>query len=144
MKISLGRKSAQVLGTVAATAGLVFTVGAGTAAAGPSGVRFDVGPKLSDGSREIDVYLNNRYAGYGKWTANGDTLTAHDSLADGYGIGAYLGTNPVREAGTFGKSSPYTKNVGGDLPEDRNYTFWVCIGSNSIGLTCSEVYSVTS
>ncbi|MFG1668184.1 hypothetical protein [Streptomyces sp. Y7] len=144
MKISLGRKSAHILGTAVATAGLVLSIGAGTAAAGPSGVRFDVGPKLSDGSREIDIYLNNKYAGYGKWTANGDTLTAHDSAADGYGIGAYLGTNPVREAGTFGKSAPFTKNVGGDLGEDKNYNFWVCIGSNSAGLTCSDVYSVTS
>ncbi|WP_051865451.1 hypothetical protein [Streptomyces griseus] len=143
MKISLGKNSAKVLGTVAA-AGLIMAMGAGPAAAGPSGVRFDVGPKLSDGSREIDVYLNNRYAGYGKWTANGDTLTAHDSLGDGYGIGAYLSTSPVREADTFGKSSPFTRNVGGNLTEDKAYSFWVCIGNNSSGLTCSDVYPVTA
>ncbi|MEU1514750.1 hypothetical protein ABZ490_21725 [Streptomyces sp. NPDC005811] len=143
MKLSLRKKSAKILGTVAA-AGLVVALGAGTASAGPSGVRFDVGAKQSDGSRKISVYLNNVYAGYGQWTADGDTLTAHDASADGYGIGAYLSTSPVREAGTFGYSSPFTRNVGGNLTEDKPYTFWVCIGSNSVGLTCSDVYSVTS
>ena len=143
MKTSLGKFSAKALGTVAA-AGMVLAIGAGTAAAGPSGVTFDVGAKASDGSRTIKVYRNGDYVGVGKWTANGDTLSATDSYADGYGIGAYLGTSPVREAGTFGHSSPYTKSVGGNLGEDHTYTFWVCIGSNSIGLTCSDVYNVTS
>jgi hypothetical protein len=143
MKISLGKKSAKVLGTLAAT-GLILAVGAGTAAAGPSGVRFSVGDKQSDGSRKISIYVNNVYAGYGQWTANGDTLTAHDADADGFGVGAYLSTDPVREAGTFGYSSPFTRNVGGNLGEDKPYKFWVCIGSNSIGLTCSDMYSVTS
>lgn len=144
MNISLRKRSVMALGTAAVTAGLVLGLGAGTAAAGPSGVTFKDGGLESDGSRTVSVYLNGKYAGKGWWKANGDTLYATDQLADGYGIGAYLGTSPVREAGTFGHSSPYTASKGGDLGENKSYTFWVCIGSNSAGLTCSDIYTAKS
>lgn len=144
MRISMSKRSARLLGTVAAAAGLVVSIGAGTASAGPSGITFNVGSMQSDGSRSVLISRGNVVLGSAYWTANGDTLKAVDVEADGYGIGAYLGTSPVREAGTFGKNSPIQVNVGGDLPEDKTYTFWACIGNNSVGLTCSGVYNVTS
>ncbi|MBN0046611.1 hypothetical protein JS756_21385 [Streptomyces actuosus] len=144
MNISLHKRSAKALGTVVATAGLLLGAGAGTAAAGPSGVTFKAGSMQSDGSRSISVHRNGHYVGKGWWKANGDTLYATDSYADGYGVSAYLGTAPVRVADTLGHHSPYTKSVGGNLREDRRYTFWVCIGNNKAGLTCSDIYTVTS
>ncbi|MEV6112494.1 hypothetical protein AB0L59_08175 [Streptomyces sp. NPDC052109] len=143
MNISLKKNSARILATVAAT-GLALTVSAGNAAAGPSGVRFSVGSMNSDGSRVIGIIVDGRYAGSAEWKANGDTLEAGDTTADGYGVGAYLGTNPVREATTFGLASPVWKSKGGDLPENHTYTFWACIGNNSIGLTWSDVVNVKS
>lgn len=144
MSISIGKRAAKLLTTVGVTIGLVLTVGAGTAAAGPSNVDFSVSAQQSDGSRSAVIYHNGRAVGSAYWRATGDELEAVDVYGDGYGISAYLSTSPVRVADTLGHSAPYTKTVGGNLTENRPYTFWVCIGNNSSGLTCSNTYSVTS
>ncbi|MET7787309.1 hypothetical protein ACFYSJ_35170 [Streptomyces sp. NPDC005248] len=140
------RKRAATLATAAAMAmGGVMTVAASPAAAAvPSNVVFAVGNKQSDGSRSMAIYINgNKLAGTAYWKANGDTLEAVDPVADGFGIAAFLGTSPVREASTYGHNSPYTANKGGNLPEDKTYTWWACVGG-SAGQVCSDVYSVTS
>ncbi|MFD9461016.1 hypothetical protein [Streptomyces sp. NPDC060027] len=124
--------------------GAALTLGAGSAAAGPSGITFSVGSLQSDGSRTITIKEDGTTAGVVKWTADGDTLTAKDSYADGYGISGYVTANPYLIADTGGHNSPYTATAHRDLTENVTYTFWGCIGSNSIGLTCSNVYNVTS
>ncbi len=98
----------------------------------------------SDGSRTITIITGGTTAGTVKWTATGDKLTATDSKADGYGISGYVTTDPYLIADTAGHASPYTATAHRDLTENRSYTFWACIGSNSAGLYCSNVYSVTS
>ncbi|MCW8384484.1 hypothetical protein [Streptomyces justiciae] len=132
--------------TILATAvmtGAALTVGAGSASAGPS-AGFTVSAMASDGSRTITITTNGTTAGTVKWAATGDTLTATDSKADGYGISGYVTTDPYLIADTAGHSSPYTDTAHRDLTENKPYTFWACIGSNSAGLTCSLVYNVTS
>ncbi|MFJ8491111.1 hypothetical protein ACIRBZ_22565 [Streptomyces sp. NPDC094038] len=124
-------------------AAAALTVGAGSASAGPSAT-FDVGSLQSDGSRTIVIKTGGTTAGTVKWIANGDTLTATDSKADGYGISGYVTADPYLIADTAGHSSPYTDTAHRDLTENISYTFWACIGSNSAGLTCSDVYKVTS
>ncbi|KUO14113.1 hypothetical protein ACWDDN_01565 [Streptomyces griseoruber] len=126
------------------TVGAVMTVGSGTASAAvPENVRFYDSGKMSDGSRFVEVFVNGTYSGIGYWHADGDTLEAVDPHPDGFGIAAYLSTSPVREASTYGHSSPYTAKTGGNLTEDKSYKFWVCIGGNA-GQKCSDQYSVTS
>ncbi|MBD9733241.1 hypothetical protein IGX29_15800 [Streptomyces sp. H28] len=125
------------------TAG-ALTAGTGTAsAATPSNVDFRVSKMQSDGSRSVLVVHKGRAVGAAYWQANGDTLKAVDTFADGYGVAAYLGTSPVREASTYGRKSPYTATKGGNLKEGKKYTFWVCFGGQS-GQLCSAVYNVKS
>ncbi|MGQ7754808.1 hypothetical protein ACUN29_41395 (plasmid) [Streptomyces sp. WC2508] len=87
------------------------------------------------------VVHNGKAVGAAYWIPNGDRLEAVDTTADGYGVAAYLGTSPVREASTYGHDSPYTAKKGGDLPEGHTYTFWACYGGNS-GQVCSDVHKV--
>ncbi|MBW8798234.1 MAG: hypothetical protein JF597_33025 [Streptomyces sp.] len=144
MRTSLRMRAATVFATAAVLAGGGVLVGAGSASAAvPTNVKFWVSDMDSDGSRSIGVEVNGKWAGAGYWTANGDQLQAVDTAADGFGIAAYLGTSPVREASTYGHSSPYTATKTGNLPEDKKYTFWVCVGG-SAGQVCSDVYNVTS
>jgi N-acetylneuraminic acid mutarotase len=132
-----------VLGA-AVMAGAALTMGAGSASAAPPNATFDVGGLQSDGSRTIVIKTGGTTAGTVKWTANGDTLTATDSKADGWGISGYVTTNPYLIADTGGHAAPYTDTAHKDLTENKSYTFWACIGSNSEGLRCSDVYKVTS
>lgn len=140
---SFHKRALTVLTAAAVMTGTAVTIGAGSASAGPSAT-FSVGALQSDGSRTITIKTGGTVAGTVKWKATGDTLTATDSKADGYGISGYVTTSPYLIADTAGHSSPYTDTASRDLTEDKPYDFWACIGSNSAGLTCSEVYSVTS
>lgn len=142
MKTSIRRRAAAVLATTI-VAGGAMTAGAGPAFAADPTVRFAASNQQSDGSRSVVVYVDGRLAGTAYWTANGDKLQAVDPTPDGYGISAYLGTNPVREATTRGHNAPYTATTTGDLPEGRSYTFWVCVGKGG-WQRCSPIYSVKS
>ncbi|WP_327232313.1 hypothetical protein [Streptomyces murinus] len=123
-------------------AGGVMAVGAGSASAAvPQNVKFYESGMESDGSRNISVYVGQRYAGQIDWVANGDTLKATDLDSDGWGVGAYLSTSPVREATTFGHTARYTATKGGDLPEGHHYKLWACVGGSG-GLVCSDQYDV--
>ncbi|MEU1122836.1 hypothetical protein ABZ371_04430 [Streptomyces sp. NPDC005899] len=143
MSTSIRKRVATVLTAAAVATGAALTMGAGTASAAPSAT-FSVGAMQSDGSRTITVKSGGTTAGTVKWTANGDKLTAADSKADGYAISGYVTADPYLIADTSGHNSPYTATAHRDLTEDRTYTFWACIGSNSAGLLCSNVYNVTS
>lgn len=86
-------------------------------------------------------------AGYGWWQSDpsaeisGDTIVAHDNLADGYGIVTHLSTGRV--ASTAGYPSPYTAQASGNLTEGNTYTMWVCAVKGSWS-TCSNHISVTA
>lgn len=144
MNTSIRKRAVTVLAAAAVMSGAALTMGAGSAFAGPSGVTFSVSAMASDGSRTITIKTGGTTAGTVKWTANGDKLTATDSKADGYGVSGYVTASPYLIADTSGHNSPYTATAHRDLPEDKAYTFWACIGNNSVGLTCSDIYKVTS
>ncbi|MEU1194449.1 hypothetical protein [Streptomyces sp. NPDC005859] len=143
MNTSIRKRAVTVLAAAALVTGTALTMGAGSASAAPSAT-FSVGALQSDGSRTITIKSGGTTAGTVKWTANGDTLTAADSKADSYGISGYVTADPYLIADTAGHASPYTATAHRDLTEDKSYTFWACIGSNSAGLLCSDVYKVTS
>ena len=143
MNTSIRKRAVTVLTAAAVVTGAALAIGAGPASAAPNAT-FSVGAMQSDGSRTITIKTGGTTAGVVKWTANGDTLTATDSKADGYGISGYVTASPYLIADTAGHNSPYTATAHRDLPEDKTYTFWACIGSNSAGLLCSDVYNVTS
>ncbi|MDQ0964505.1 hypothetical protein QFZ66_008383 [Streptomyces sp. B4I13] len=143
MNTSIRKRTVTVLATAALVTGTALTMGAGSASAAPNAT-FSVGALQSDGSRTITIKSGGTTAGIVKWTANGDTLTATDSKADGYGISGYVTADPYLIANTAGHASPYTATAHRDLAEDKSYTYWACIGNNSEGLLCSDVYKVTS
>ncbi|GGY17517.1 hypothetical protein [Streptomyces minutiscleroticus] len=143
MNTSFRKRAVTVLTTAAVMTGVALTMGAGAASAGPSAT-FSVGAMQSDGSRTITIKTGGTTAGTVKWTANGDKLTATDSKADSFGISGYVTANPYLIADTLGHKAPYTDTAHRDLTENKTYTFWACIGNNSVGLTCSDVYNVTS
>ncbi|MFF8831280.1 hypothetical protein [Streptomyces sp. NPDC015131] len=142
MKTSVNRRAAAILTTAALTVGGVMSAGVGSAAAAaPSSASFSSGPMLPDGSRTIFVYAEGKYAGKAVWTANGDKLQAFDTVADGFGIAAYISTSSgVREASTYGHSSPYTATKTGNIAEGTSLGFWACVGG-AAGQRCSEVVS---
>ncbi|MFE1024820.1 hypothetical protein ACFW5I_09670 [Streptomyces sp. NPDC058818] len=131
------RRRVAALLTAAVVSGSIVLTGAGTAAAAEPSVRF-VG-----GSEAISIFVNGKFAGAAYWKANGDTLQATDSTADGYYVAAYLGTNPVREASTDGHASPYTATKTGNLPEGNKYNFWACVGKGSF-FRCSPIWTATA
>ncbi|WP_344016011.1 hypothetical protein [Streptomyces thermospinosisporus] len=138
------KRTAAVFTATGILAAGALTAGAGTAAAAsPTDVDFWVSDMDSSGSRSVLVVHKGRAVGAAYWEADGDRLKAVDTHADGYGVAAYLGTSPVREASTYGHKSPYTATKGGNLQEGKTYTFWVCFGGNS-GQLCSKVYKVKS
>lgn len=141
MKTSMAKRAGAVL-AAAAVFGGVMTAGASTAAAADPTVRFE-GHVSPNGDGYVLVLLNGRNAGVASFKSDGDMLSATDPAPDGYGISAYLGTSPVREASTRGHNSPYTAKKGGNLPEDKKYTFWACVGKGK-WQRCSSVYKVTS
>ncbi|MFF1926180.1 hypothetical protein ACFVW8_37145 [Streptomyces sp. NPDC058221] len=143
MTTSIRKRALTVLTTAAVVTGAALTMGAGSASAAPT-ASFTVSGMASDGSRSIVIKTGGTTAGTVKWTANGDKLTAKDSKADGYGISGYVTANPYLIADTGGHNSPYTATAHRNLAENKTYTFWACIGSNSAGLYCSKVYNVTS
>jgi hypothetical protein len=144
MSISMRKRAAAVLAATGLVVGAAVTMGASAASAAvPTDVTFVASSMQSDGSRSVVIYDNGRAVGTAYWKAGSDTLQAVDVFADGFGVAAYLGTNPVREASTYGHGSPYTATKGGNLTEDKRYTFWVCFGG-SAGQLCSDVYNVTS
>lgn len=139
------KRMGTVLAAAAVMTGVTLTVGAsGATAATPQNVRFFVSSMDSDGSRTIGIYIGNTHAGQVYWTANGDELKAIDASSDTFGIYGYLGTSPVREVSTYGHKAPYTATKGGNLTENKSYNFWACIGTDTGGLVCSDVYKVTS
>ncbi|MCK1794725.1 hypothetical protein MTQ01_01520 [Streptomyces sp. XM4193] len=143
MNASIRKRALTVFATAAVLAGGTSMLGAGSAYAGPSAT-FSIGSLQGDGSRTITVKTGGSTAGTVKWTANGDKLTASDVKADGHGISGYVTANPYLIANTAGHNSPYTDTAQRNLPEDKVYTFWACIGNNNVGLTCSDVVKVTS
>lgn len=143
MSTSFRKRAVTILATAAFMTGAALTTGAGSASAGPS-ASFTIGALQGDGSRTITIKTGGTTAGTVKWTADGDKLTATDSKADGYGISGYVTADPYLIADTAGHASPYMATAHRDLPENKTYTFWACIGSNSAGLTCSDVVNVTS
>ncbi|MFJ6947372.1 hypothetical protein ACISU4_22445 [Streptomyces wuyuanensis] len=130
--------------TAALAVGSVMTLGSGTASAAgaPPNVKFFYNTG-SNGVWGFGAYSGNKLIGHGYFHANGDRLSAVDSVPDGYGVAAYLGTSPVREASTYGHNSPYTVNKTGNLPEGKKYSFWICVGGSG-GQVCSDVKTVTA
>ncbi|MFI1258252.1 hypothetical protein ACH4U6_31325 [Streptomyces netropsis] len=141
MKTSLRKRAVSVLATTAVLAGTAMTMGASSASAAPS-ADFSAQPMQSDGSRSIYVKRNGKVVGAGKWIANGDILRAEDEESDGYYITAVLSTG--RDVNTKGRPAPSKVDDAGNLPEDKTYTMFVCIGNDSTGLHCSGNYSVRS
>ncbi|MFJ1902043.1 MULTISPECIES: hypothetical protein [unclassified Streptomyces] len=145
MKFSMRRRAKTVMIVAAVMTTATMTIGSGTASAAiPNNVRFMDTGMQGDGSRSMAIYVNGTLSGTAYWKANGDTLQAVDPHSDGWGIYTYLGTSPVREVTTYGHKAPYTATKGGNLPEDKKYTWWACIGSDTGGLVCSDLYNVTS
>lgn len=144
MNISMRKRAATVLTAAAIMVGGTMTVGASTAAAAgiPPNVKFYYN-NLGGGTYGIIGYSGNSVVGTGYWYADGDKLQAVDPSRDGYGIAAYLGTSPVREASTYGHNSPYTATKTGNLPEGRKYSFWICLGGND-GQICSDTLTVAA
>ncbi|MEV6618134.1 hypothetical protein AB0N31_30590 [Streptomyces sp. NPDC051051] len=144
MSSSLHKRAAAVLAATGLMMGAAVTAGASTASAAvPTGVEFRATDMQSDGSRSVLVIDNGRAVGAAHWHADGDYLEVVDTHADGFGVAGYLSTSPIREASTYGHSSPYTVTKGGNLTEDKRYKFWVCFGG-SAGQLCSPQYNVTS
>ncbi|KUN07881.1 hypothetical protein AQI95_10010 [Streptomyces yokosukanensis] len=111
------------------TAGLMLTGGSPASAASTEDIfTFNFYYPPGDNSTEIQVYDATKgiASGYADFVPDGDTLIAHDSGADGYGIEAHLSTSPERTASTRGHGSPYTAVAKGNLPEKTTYKFWVC------------------
>lgn len=144
MSTSFRKRVAVVFTAAVLMTGSALTIGAGPASAGPAAT-FEVGALQSDGSRTIVIKTGGTTAGTIKWTANGDTLTATDSKADGHGVSGYINTvNPYLIANTAGHSSPYTDTAHRDLPENQGELLFACIGNNSDGLTCSGNYNIAT
>ncbi|MDX3388290.1 hypothetical protein PV682_43680 [Streptomyces niveiscabiei] len=130
-----GKRAASIAASaMALAAGLVLAGPANPASAAPN-VTFRTFT-FTDGSARVDVYNDGAYAGTGIWSADpgslastGDTLIAHDELADGYGIEATL--NDGRIATTRGHSAPYTDTTTGDLDEGATRTMKVCLVQGS-------------
>ncbi|MEU1405455.1 hypothetical protein ABZ471_24375 [Streptomyces sp. NPDC005728] len=142
MRVSLRKRTAVAFAATMLMTGSAMALGASSASAAvPQNVTFWHGPMGSDGSYNIGVYVNGKLAGETYWKADGDSLSAVDPTPDGWGVGAYLSTSPVREAGTFGHGSPYTATKGGNLPEGHHYKMWACVGGSG-GLICSDMYDV--
>ena len=89
-------------------------------------------------SSDLSITYNAGSSGF--WTADpyrdltGDTVTACDSNADGWGVQAELDINPVpgtfsvdRIASTRGHNSPYCDDASGDLKEDTPVDLRVCL-----------------
>ncbi|MBP2401494.1 hypothetical protein SNS2_0022 [Streptomyces netropsis] len=141
MQASTRNRIAATFSAAAMLVGCAVTLGAGSAVAAPS-AEFSAHPMQSDGSRSIYVKRNGKVVGAGKWIANGDILRAEDQESDGYYITAVLSTG--RDVNTKGKPAPSKADDAGNLPEDKTYTMFVCIGNDSTGLHCSGNYSVRS
>jgi hypothetical protein len=139
------RKRAQtVLAAAAVLTGLTLSVGAtGASAATPQNVKF-FWTGTGGSFQGIGIYVNGKHSGEVYWHPNGDTLEAVDVNGDGFGVYGYLGTSPVRELSTYGHKAPYRTTKGGNLPENHTYTFWACIGTDTGGLVCSDIYKVKS
>ncbi|GAA0461246.1 hypothetical protein ACFQ2B_34050 [Streptomyces stramineus] len=141
MQTSTRNRIAAVFAATAMTVGCAVSLGAGSAAAAPS-AEFSAHAMQSDGSRSIYIKRNGKVVGAGKWIANGDILRAEDDESDGYYITAVLSTG--RDVNTKGKPAPSKVDDAGNLPENKSYTMFVCIGNDSSGLHCSGNYSVKS
>ncbi|WP_370422203.1 hypothetical protein AB8O64_28675 [Streptomyces sp. QH1-20] len=140
MKTSLRKRATSVLVTTAVLAGAAVTMGANNASAAPN-VRFMGGGGSTAG---IVIVIDGQAAGVVNWRADGDRLSATDRGIDGYYIDGFVGTSPVRKASTKGHSAPYTDKAGGNLPENKTYTFWACVGKGTSFYTCSDIYKVKS
>ncbi|MFB8414619.1 hypothetical protein ACFC63_03750 [Streptomyces albidoflavus] len=139
------KRAASTLALVAALAG-VTTAGTGTASAVTTAavpkVTFskDKAGHLGKGSVVSVVRVNDVIAGQGSWIAGKDTLEAYDKRDDGLHISSYLGT--YRSVTTKGRPAPYRAKKGGNLPEGKKYTFWVCIAEGVKWQQCSPIYDV--
>lgn len=139
VKTSMRKRATSVLVSTAVLAGAAVTMGATNASAAPN-VKF-----IGSGSTGvITIVVDGRAAGVVRFEADGDTLFATDRDSDGYYIDGFLGTSPVRKAGTKGHEAPYTAKKGGNLPENKTYTFWACVGKGSSFYQCSDIYKVKS
>ncbi|MEW2576886.1 hypothetical protein [Streptomyces syringium] len=126
--------------TTAVLAGAAVTIGANSASAAPN-VRF-MGQGGTYGA--ITIFIDGQAAGVVDWKADGDMLRAVDRGSDGYYIDGFLGTSPVRKASTKGHSAPHTDKAPGNVPENKTYTFWACVGKGTSFYTCSDIYKVKS
>ncbi|MCX4403818.1 hypothetical protein OG840_19075 [Streptomyces sp. NBC_01764] len=142
MKFSAPKSVAAAFTATAILAGSVMAVGASAASA--DSAADNIGFLYVASLQDFNVYINNRVVGGTEWQANGDTLVAKDIRSDGYRIEAYLGTSPVRKASTAGHNAPYAAKVGGNLPENRIYTYWACVAKSGSSLICSDVHRVES
>ncbi|WP_369036152.1 hypothetical protein [Streptomyces adonidis] len=133
VKVRLG-----VLTSVFALAAGLVAVGATPAAAEDA---FSFGGLSIPSAKSYQITVENEtrgvQSGYAMWQGDGDTLTARDGLADGYGIVAHLSTGRV--ASTAGQTSPITVNVTGDLPENVTYKMWVCVVKGSWSKCSSKI-----
>jgi hypothetical protein len=131
-----------VVGAATLTAGLVVAAANPAAAAEDTFTFTTLG---TQGSKAFSIGVRNATeganAGYAAWEGDGDSLTAYDGLADGYGIVAHLSDGRV--ASTAGQSSPITVTKTGNLPENVTYKLWVCAVKGSWS-HCSSKYDVLS
>ncbi|MGW4374130.1 hypothetical protein ACWEJ7_10735 [Streptomyces albidoflavus] len=124
----------------------ITAAGTGTASAAATAVipkvTFSKGKDghFGKGSVATLVVVNNVTAGQGNWVADSDSLEAYDYRDDGLHISSYLSTG--RSVTTKGHSAPYRAKKGGNLPEGKKYTFWVCIADGGKWQQCSPVYDV--
>ncbi|MCL7382443.1 hypothetical protein [Streptomyces sp. 35G-GA-8] len=134
-----------LVGALAVAAATMMSGASPAAAADSFSFRFT---ELSDNKSGVINVNNNTWgesAGNGWWRADpiggstGDTLIADDVLPDGYGIEAHLSTGRV--ASTAGHSSPYSKEVSGNLTEGNTYQIWVCVVKGSFS-KCSSKFNV--
>ncbi|MYY13611.1 hypothetical protein GT204_33300 [Streptomyces sp. SID4919] len=145
MKIKTG--TARALAASVFTAGMLVAVGAPPASAAPSVTFTSRADPLDMGWAEIVMYINGKRAGTGHWagdpgdwgSSTGDTIIAHDSASDGYGIQVTL--DGSRVATTRGHNAPYTDRASGNLPEGSRHDMEVCVVKGSYS-ACGTVYGV--
>ncbi|WP_406398400.1 hypothetical protein [Streptomyces uncialis] len=129
------------------TAGMLVAVAAPPASAAPNVTFKSRADPFDMGWAEIVMYINGDRAGTGQWAGNpgdfgsstGDTIIAHDSASDGYGIQVTL--DGSRVATTRGHNAPYTDRASGDLQEGSKHDMQVCVVKGSYS-SCGTVYGV--
>ncbi|MFE0771676.1 hypothetical protein [Streptomyces sp. NPDC058861] len=128
------------------TAGTLIALSAPPASAAPT-VTFRILSATDMGWSNVMVIIDGHVAGTGSWagdpgdqgSSTGDTIIAHDSATDGYGIEVTL--DGTRVATTRGHNAPYTDRASGNLKEDSKHTMRVCAVKGSYA-GCTTIYNL--